>query len=85
MNDRKACWDGIDEEWNGNFRMSKNNFNFTSYLTNFVVIIQRRVIQSGRICTVEIQVTVILYFLSDCGRVRKIANAFGLASCTVPW
>ena len=32
---------------------------------------------------VETQVAATLYFLSDRGRMRKTANAFGLACCTV--
>ena len=32
---------------------------------------------------VSTQVAVILYFLSDGGRITKTANAFGLAACTV--
>ena len=33
--------------------------------------------------TVEKHVAVTLYYLADEGRFRKIANAFGLAKCTV--
>jgi len=33
--------------------------------------------------SVEKQVAVTLYYLSDEGRYRKVANAFGLAKCTV--
>ena len=33
--------------------------------------------------SVEMQVAITLYYLSDSGRMRKTPNAFGIATCTV--
>ena len=47
--------------------------------------IERQTTHMRRILSVETQVAVTLYYLSDEGRLRKVANAFGIsrASCSI--
>ena len=69
------------EEWKENFRMSKQTFDVLCHQLR--PFISKKFTQMRAPVSVEAQVAVTLYFLSDGGRMRKTANAFGLASCTV--
>jgi len=84
---RTSVWwnnflDGVmlPEEWKENFRMGKDNFHkLCGELRPFI---QRKVTNMRLPVPVETQVALTLYYLSDEGRLRKTANAFGLSrSC----
>ena len=69
------------EEWKQNFRMSRESFyKLCDELRPFVT---RKTTNMRAPVPVETQVAVTLYYLSDSGRMRKTANAFGIATCTV--
>lgn len=78
-----AWWDNfvdqtvIEEEWRENFRMSRGSLhkladNLRPYIEGKTTIMRTPV-------DVVKQVAVTLYYLSDEGRLRKTANAFGLS------
>lgn len=80
-------WDNIfsgfvvREEWRENFRMSKESFfNLCNQLRPFLE--KKHTNMRGPI-SVEKQVAVTLYYLSDEGRYRKVANAFGISRAAV--
>ena len=63
--------------------MSKGNFfNLAGLLRPFI---ERQVTVMRDPVSVETQLAVMLYYLSDEGRLRKVANAFGLsrACCSI--
>ena len=61
--------------------MSRENFyRLCDELRPFVT---RKTINMRAPVSVEMQVAVTLYYLLDSGRIRKTANAFGIATCTV--
>ena len=67
----------LEEEWKENFRMSQVGFFklcdlLRPYIEHQVTIMRTPV-------SVETQIAVTLYYLSDEGRLRKVANAFGLS------
>lgn len=70
----------LQEEWKENFRMSRLSF---SNLANLLrPHIEREVTIMREPVSVETQLALTLYYLSDEGRLRKVANAFGLSrSC----
>ena len=70
----------LEEEWKENFRMSRVSFfNLVGLLRPYI---ERQVTIMHNPVSVETQVAITLYYLSDEGRLRKIANAFGLSrSC----
>ena len=71
----------VDEEWHENFRMSKENFkHLCQQLAPFL---QKQVTNMRKPVDVEKQKAVTLSYLSDEGRYRKVANAFGIAKSTV--
>lgn len=71
----------LEEEWKENFRMSKSTFfKLCDAVRPFLV---KQCTNMRMPVSVEKQVAVTLYYLSDEGRYRKVANAFGLAKCTV--
>ena len=83
----KRWWKNLEvgysqaEEWKRNFRMSRENFyRLCDELCPFVT---RKTTNMRAPVSVEMQVAVTLYYLSDSGRMRKTANAFGIATCTV--
>ena len=84
-----AWWDNflsgsmLEEEWRENFRMSRASFFMLSNLLR--PFIERQTTHMHKSISVETQVAVTLYYLSDEGRLRKVANAFGLsrASCSI--
>ena len=70
-----------NEEWKENFRVSIDTFRFICnelgpYLAKKETVMRKPV-------SVETRVAVTLYYLSDEGRLRKVANAFGLGKSTV--
>lgn len=78
-----AWWDNfvggvvIEEEWKENFRMSKGSF--YKLCDELRVHIEKQVtVMRSPVC-VEKQVAITLYYLSDEGRLRKTANAFGVS------
>ena len=71
----------IDAEWKENFRMSKNSFQHLCNELRTYIGRQETVMRSP--VSVEKQVAVTLYYLSDEGRMRKTANAFGVSRSTV--
>ena len=71
----------LAEEWKENFRMSQESFlQLSSLLRPFI---ERKVTSARAPVDVETQVAVTLYYLSDEGRMRKTANAFGFSRSTV--
>lgn len=70
----------LEEEWKENFRMSRVSFfNLASLLRPHV---EGQVTVMREPVSVETQLAVTLYYLSDEGRLRKVTNAFGLSrSC----
>ena len=71
----------IDEEWKENFRMSKSSFyNLCDELRPYVE--KETTIMRSPI-NVEKRVGMTLYYLSDEGRIRKTANAFGVSRSSV--
>lgn len=61
--------------------MSKESFD--KLCDDLRPFISRNQTQMKAAVSVETQVAATLYYLSDGGRMRKKANAFGLASCTI--
>ena len=71
----------VAKEWKENFRMGKNNFfKLCDELRPFL---EKKSTSMRHPITVEKQVAVTLYYLSDEGRLRKAANAFGIGRSTV--
>ena len=71
----------VVDEWKENFRMSKQSFlvlceELRQYISKNTTICQKPI-------SVEMQVAVTMQYLSDKGRFRKTANAFGIAKSTV--
>ena len=71
----------VAEEWRRNFRMSKESF--TKLCELIRPYIQRQSTNMKAPVSVEKQLALLLYYLSDEGRYLKVANAFGIASPTV--
>lgn len=69
-----------EEEWKENFRMSRVSFfNLANLLRPHI---ERQVTIMRAPVSVETQLAVTLYYFADEGRLRKVANAFGLSrSC----
>jgi hypothetical protein len=67
-------------KWKENFRMCKENF--LILCAHLKPYIQREETNMRRPTSVEQQVAVTLYYLSDEARLRKTANAFGIA-CSI--
>ena len=71
----------IAEEWKENFRMSSQTFmDLCEELRPFL---QRQTTNMRSSISVEMQVAVTLYYLSDEGGYRKVANAFGISRASV--
>ena len=71
----------VNEEWKENFRISKPNF---MKLCNLLrPYIEKETTRFRKPLTVETQVAITLYYIADEGRMQKVANAFGIAKCTV--
>ena len=68
----------LQDEWRENFRVSRETFD---YLCNELrPFLQKKETHLRKPVSVETQVAVTLYYLSDEGRLRKVTNAFGLGS-----
>ncbi len=85
---RTAAWwqnfvDGkvIDEEWRENFRMDKDSF--YRLVEELEPFLEKQVTNMRAPVAVETQVAATLYYLSDEGRLRKTANAFGLSRSVI--
>ena len=77
-----AKYDGLPDEWKDNFRMSKESFNILC--DELRPGIMKNTTQMCKTIDVEKQVAVAkLYCPAGAGRMRKTANAFGIAKCTV--
>ena len=75
----------LQDEWRENLRVSRETFD---YLCNelrpkLLSYFQKKETHLRKPVRVETQVAVTLYYLSDEGRLRKVANAFGLGRSTV--
>ena len=71
----------LDEEWRDNFRMGKNCFyHLVEELRPFL---EKQVTNMRVPVAVATQVAATLYYLSDEGRLRKTANAFGLSRSVI--
>ena len=70
-----------EEEWKENFRMSRASFNILC--NELRPYITKNNTRFRNAVSVETQVAATLYYLSDEGRMRKIANSFGLGKSTV--
>ena len=76
---RALYFSTANEEWKENFRMSKECFyNLCNRLRN---LLQKQDLVRASM-SVEKQVAVFLYYVMDEGRLRKTANAFGIAKST---
>ena len=81
-----AWWDNfasqtVEEEWKENFRMSRPTFLLLcEELRPFV---QKKATNMRLSMDVKRQVASTLYYLSDEGRIRKTANAFGLSRSVI--
>ena len=71
----------VAEEWRENFQMSKENFMKLFDKVRPFLLKQSTNMRSP--ISVEKQVAVTLYYLSDKGRYLKVANAFGIGKSTV--
>ena len=71
----------LPEEWRENFRMSRDSFFVLCDLLR--PWLTRQTTNMRKPISVEKQLAVLLYFLSDEGRYRKTANAFGIGRTTV--
>ena len=71
----------VAEEWRESFRMSKENFMKLCDKVRPFLLKQSTNMRSP--ISVEKQVAVTLYYLSDEGRYLKVANAFGIGKSTV--
>ena len=67
----------LSEEWGENFRMCKETF--LKLCEELRPLTQQQSTNMGSPVEVERQVVVTLDYLSDEGRLRKTANAFGLS------
>ena len=70
----------IPEEWKENFRMSERSFYILC--EELRPYIQKETTRFRKPISVEKQVASTLYYLSDEGRLRKVANAFGIGKST---
>ena len=71
----------VDDEWKENFRMSKPNF--MKLCDQLRPYIEKETTRFRKPLSVETQVAITLYYIADEGRMQKVANAFGIAKCTV--
>ena len=71
----------IEEEWKENFRMSRSSF--FKLCDELRPHIEKKTTTMRSPIDVEKQVGITLYYLSDEGRLRKIANAFGVSRSSV--
>ena len=69
------------DEWRENFRMSKESF--MKLCDKVKPFLQKQSPNMRSAIDVEKQLAVTLYYLSDEGRYRKVANAFGIGKSTV--
>ena len=71
----------VDEEWKENFRMSKSSF--FKLCDELRPHLEKKATIMWSPIDVEKQVGITLYYLSDEGRLRKTANAFGVSRSSV--
>ena len=71
----------VDEEWKENFIMTKNTF--MELCEELRGHLQKNDTHLREALDVETQVGITLYYLSDEGRYRKVANAFGVSRSSV--
>ena len=71
----------VPEEWKENFKMSCESF--LELCDEVRPLLKRQVTNMRQPLSVETQVGIALYYLSDEGRYRKVANAFGVSRATV--
>jgi hypothetical protein len=70
-----------ESEWKNNFRMSRGNF--MELCNELRPIIERETTRMKQPLSVETQVGITLYYFSDEGRYRKVANTFGVPRSSV--
>ena len=70
-----------EHEWKTNFRMSRPNF--MVLCDELRPYIEKQTTQMRQPICVEMQVGITLYYLSDEGRYRKVANAFGVSKSSI--
>ena len=71
----------LPEEWKENFRLQKHNFE--RLCAELKPFIEKELTNMRSPISVECQVAATLYYLSDEGRLRKTANAFGISRASV--
>ena len=71
----------LDDEWPENFRLSK--VNFVKLCEELRAYLNKKTTNMRKPVSVEKQIAVTLYYLSDEGRYRKVTNAFRLGKSTV--
>jgi len=67
----------VASEWKENFRMSHPTF--MELCEDLRTLLERKSTRMRRPISVETQMAVTLYYLSDEGRHRKVANASGIS------
>ena len=75
------CNETLPEEWKANFRMPKQTFDVLCREVGPYISRKRTRLRTP--VPVEKQIVITLFYLSDGGRMKKTANAFGVAPCTV--
>ena len=82
-----AWWKAFQEEkvlpsdWKDNFRMSRESFNELCEIVHPYLV--KKTSRFRAPVSVDTQLAIFLYYISDEGRYRKVANAFGLSRSTV--
>ena len=71
----------MEEEWRENFRMSRETFQVLC--AELHPYIFKNDTRFRNVVPVDKQIAATLYYLSDDGRMRKVANAFGIGKSTV--
>ena len=71
----------VASEWKENFRMSHPTF--MELCEDLRPLLERKSTRMRRPISVETQMAVTLYYLSDEGRYRKVANALGISRSSV--
>ena len=72
----------VGNEWRENFRMTKPTFDKLCDLV--APFISSQITNMRQPLSVQTQLALNLYYLSDGGRMRKTANAFGCGLCVIP-
>ena len=78
------AWSGLmlEEEWNANFRMSRDDFMTLEEKLRPYIRPSKDSFRGDTICSSK-KLAMTLYYLKDQGSLRMTSNAFGVAPCTL--